>query len=75
MLVTRYPVSLMHAFSFFTPLFGVLFSGLLILGETIRSNLVVALILVSLGMVLVNYQPAPDNKRILTGRSAADQDG
>jgi len=59
MMVSRYPVSLMHAFSFFTPLFGVIFSGLLILGETISPNLVVALILVSLGMVLVNYQPAP----------------
>ena len=74
MLVSRYPVSLMHAFSFFTPLFGVLFSGLLILGETIRSNLVVALILVSLGMVLVNYQRAPDKKQILTNPSTADQD-
>ncbi len=58
-LITRHPVSLMHAFSFFTPLFGVLFSGVLILGETISPNLVMALILVSLGMVLVNYQPAP----------------
>lgn len=62
MLISRYPVSLMHAFSFFTPLFGVLFSGLLILGETISPNLVTALILVSLGMVLVNYQPAPKRK-------------
>ena len=59
MMVSRYPVSLMHAFSFFTPLFGVIFSGLLILGEAISPNLVVALILVSLGMILVNYQPAP----------------
>ncbi|UCD80994.1 MAG: EamA family transporter, partial [Desulfobacterales bacterium] len=58
-LVSRYPVSLMHAFSFFTPLFGVIFSGLLILGETISPNLVIALVLVSLGMVLVNYHPAP----------------
>ncbi len=56
-LVSRYPVSLMHAFSFFTPVFGVLFSGILIIGETISPNLVMALILVSLGMVLVNYQP------------------
>jgi drug/metabolite transporter (DMT)-like permease len=63
MLVSRYPVSLMHAFSFFTPLFGVLFSGILILGETISPNLVMALILVSLGMVLVNYQPAPRRKQ------------
>jgi drug/metabolite transporter (DMT)-like permease len=58
-LVSRYPVSLMHAFSFFTPVFGVLFSGVLILGETISPNLVMALILVSIGMVLVNYQPKP----------------
>jgi len=58
-LVSRYPVSLMHAFSFFTPVFGVLFSGILILGETISPNLVMALILVSIGMVLVNYQPNP----------------
>ena len=58
-LVSRYPVSLMHAFSFFTPVFGVLFSGILILGEMISPNLVMALILVSIGMVLVNYQPNP----------------
>jgi len=57
-LVSRYPVSIMHAFSFFTPVFGVFFSGILILGETIGSNLIMALILVSLGMLLVNYHPA-----------------
>ena len=56
-LVSRYPVSLIHAFSFFTPVFGVLFSGILILGETVGPNLIMSLILVSLGMVLVNYQP------------------
>ena len=57
-LVSRYPVSLLHAFSFFTPVFGVIFSGVLILGEAISPNLVAALIMVSLGMVLVNYRPA-----------------
>jgi len=56
-LVSRYPVSLLHAFSFFTPVFGVIFSGVLILGETISPNLILALIMVSLGMVLVNYKP------------------
>ena len=56
-LVSRYPVSLMHAFSFFTPVFGVLCSGILILGETISPNLITALALVSIGMILVNYQP------------------
>lgn len=57
-LVHKYPVSLLHAFSFFTPLFGVMLSGMLILGETITPNVIVALILICLGMLLVNYHPA-----------------
>jgi drug/metabolite transporter (DMT)-like permease len=56
-LIHRYPVSLLHAFSFFTPVFGVFVSGALILGEIIGPKLIVALILVSVGMVLVNRQP------------------
>jgi drug/metabolite transporter (DMT)-like permease len=59
-LIHRYPVSLLHAFSFFTPVFGVLISGALILSETIGSNLIFALILVSVGMVLINRQPKGD---------------
>lgn len=54
-LIHRYPVSLLHAFSFFTPVFGVFLSGALILGEIISPGLLVALALVSLGMVLVNH--------------------
>jgi drug/metabolite transporter (DMT)-like permease len=53
-LIHRYPVSLLHAFSFFTPVFGVFLSGALILGEIISPSLIIALTLVSLGMVLVN---------------------
>jgi drug/metabolite transporter (DMT)-like permease len=53
-LVGRYPVSLVHAFSFFTPCFGVLISGVLILREPITWNLIAALVLVSLGLMLVN---------------------
>ncbi len=64
-LVSRYPVSLLHAFSFFTPVFGVIFSGILILGEAISPNLILALIMVSLGMVLVNYRP-PDQAMAMT---------
>lgn len=56
-LIHRYPVSLLHAFSFFTPVFGVLLSGALILGEIIGTNLIFALAVVSVGMVLVNRQP------------------
>jgi drug/metabolite transporter (DMT)-like permease len=55
-LIHRYPVSLLHAFSFFTPVFGVFLSGALIMGELISPRLVVALSLVSLGMVVVNRQ-------------------
>jgi drug/metabolite transporter (DMT)-like permease len=55
-LIHRYPVSLLHAFSFFTPVFGVFLSGALILGELMSLRLIVALTLVSLGLVLVNRQ-------------------
>jgi drug/metabolite transporter (DMT)-like permease len=55
-LIHRYPVSLLHAFSFFTPVFGVFLSGALILGELMSPRLIVALTLVSLGLVLVNRQ-------------------
>ena len=56
-LIHRYPVSLLHAFSFFTPVFGVFLSGILILGELVSLNLFLALALVSLGMILVNKRP------------------
>ncbi|MBW2195138.1 MAG: DMT family transporter [Deltaproteobacteria bacterium] len=56
-LIHRYPVSLLHAFSFFTPVFGVFLSGILILGELMTLNLALALTLVSLGMILVNKRP------------------
>jgi drug/metabolite transporter (DMT)-like permease len=57
-LIHRYPVSLLHAFTFFTPVFGTFISGILILGEAVTASLVLALSLVSMGMVLVNRQPA-----------------
>jgi drug/metabolite transporter (DMT)-like permease len=56
-MIHRYPVSLLHAFSFFTPVFGVFLSGALILGEIISPSLVIALILVCLGMIFVNRAP------------------
>ena len=55
-LIHRYPVSLLHAFSFFTPVFGVFISGALILGEGITPGLIIALALVTLGMVFVNHR-------------------
>ncbi|MFH1136908.1 MAG: DMT family transporter [Pseudomonadota bacterium] len=53
-MIMTFPVSLLHAFSFFTPVFGVFISGALILGEPLGTNLLAALVLVSLGLVLVN---------------------
>jgi len=56
-LIHRYPVSLLHGFSFFTPVFGVFLSGALIMGEVITPALLMSLALVSVGMVLVNRRP------------------
>ena len=56
-LIHRYPVSLLHAFTFFVPVFGVFLSGALMLGETITVRLITALCMVSAGMILVNYRP------------------
>lgn len=51
-----YPASNMASFSFLTPVFGVIF-GWLILHETMDRTIVVALALVSVGVVLVNRKP------------------
>jgi len=52
-------VSLLHAFSFLTPVAGVLISGVLILGEPLSGRLAAALVMVCLGLVLVNRHPRP----------------
>ena len=57
-LITRYPAARLSAFSFLTPLFGVLAGGLL-LGEPITPALVAALALVAVGINLVNRKTAP----------------
>lgn len=56
-LIQRHPVSLLAAFTFFTPVFGVFLSGALVLREAIPGNMILGLVLVSLGMVLVNRHP------------------
>ena len=53
-LIHRHPVSLVAAFTFFTPVFGVLISGVVILGEPLTGAILVSLILVIAGMFLVN---------------------
>lgn len=52
-----YPASNMTSFSFLAPLFGVLFSWL-ILDEAISWTTIAALVLVAIGIVLVNRKPA-----------------
>lgn len=53
-MIERYSVSLLAAFTFFTPVFGVILSIALLPGEELRATLLVALALVCAGMVLVN---------------------
>lgn len=55
-LVASYPAGRLAAFSFLTPLFGVL-AGALLLGERVSAALVIALLLVVLGIWLVNRPP------------------
>jgi len=52
-LVQRYSASRLSAFTFLTPLFGVA-AGHLVLGEPLTGGFVAAVILVTLGLILVN---------------------
>ena len=56
-ILSIYPASNMASFSFLSPVFGVIF-GWLILDETIDKTIIIALVLVSLGVILVNRKPA-----------------
>jgi drug/metabolite transporter (DMT)-like permease len=77
-LVSRYPAGRLSAFSFLTPLFG-LIAGAVLLGETVTWALIAALALVGGGIYLVNRPPpqpareraeatlAPTTPRRMTG--------
>jgi len=54
-LIHRYAVSRLSAFTFFTPVFGVLF-GILFLSEEFTHSLMIGLPLVSLGIFFVNWR-------------------
>jgi drug/metabolite transporter (DMT)-like permease len=56
-MLSRYPASQLHAYTFWTPLFGLL-AGWLLLGEPVTSALVLAMACVALGIALVNRPPA-----------------
>ena len=55
-LVQRYPASGLSSFTFLTPVFGVLFGGIL-LGEPLGATIFLALGLIVVGLVLVNRSP------------------
>jgi len=52
-LITRYPAGLISAFTFLTPLFGIL-AGAALLGETLSASLLLAFACVAIGLRLVN---------------------
>ncbi len=54
-LIHKYSVSRLSAFTFFTPIFGIL-SGILFLNEEFTPSLMIGLPLVSMGIFLVNWQ-------------------
>jgi drug/metabolite transporter (DMT)-like permease len=57
-LIGRYPASTLSAFTFLTPLFGIL-AGATLLGEKVTPSLIVAMALVGVGIYLVNRAPQP----------------
>jgi drug/metabolite transporter (DMT)-like permease len=54
-LIHKYSVSRLSAFTFFTPIFGVLF-GILLLHEQFTVSLIIGLPMVSMGIFLVNWR-------------------
>ena len=64
-----YPASDMVSFSFLTPVFGVLF-GWLLLGEEVTYVLIGALVLVSVGIVLITRKPTGRVRESISGRYA-----
>jgi drug/metabolite transporter (DMT)-like permease len=59
-LIHNYSVSRLSAFTFFTPVFGVLF-GILILNEELTVSIIAGLPLVSIGIFFVNWRRRPLN--------------
>ena len=55
-LLRHYPATRLSAFSFLTPVFGLVFAALA-LGEAISVRLVVAMVFIAIGIALVNRKP------------------
>jgi drug/metabolite transporter (DMT)-like permease len=54
-LLRQYGATTLHAFIFIMPVAGVFLGGIL-LGEPITPNIIVALILIAIGIVIINYR-------------------
>ena len=72
-LISRYPAVGLSAFSFLTPLFGLL-AGATLLGEPITPTLAAAMLLVGLGIQLVN-RPSPARRIAVPETGPARQGG
>jgi len=66
-LIHTYPVSVLSVFTFFAPVFGVLF-GTLLLHEEFTISLMAGLPLVCLGIVLVNWRRPPEKEAVSHGK-------
>ena len=69
-LITRYPAAKLSAFSFLTPLFGMVF-GAVLLGEHITPLLVVAMALVAFGIWLVSRRSSTEAAAALSAEESS----
>ncbi len=69
-LITRYPAAQLAAFSFLTPLFGLLF-GAVVLGEHVTPLLILAMMLVASGIWLVSRRNAGEAAGGLSAEESA----
>ena len=63
-LIKRYGATALHSFVFIMPVSGVFF-GVVLLGEPLSTSLVGSIFLVSLGLMVVNYQPRKASPKII----------
>ena len=65
-LLGHYPATRLSAFSFLTPIFGLLLAAVA-LGESISVRLIVAMLFIAVGITLVNRKSRGRGHRVLTG--------
>ncbi len=63
-LIKRYGATALHSFIFIMPVSGVFF-GVVLLGEPLSASLLGSIFLVSIGLMVVNYQPRKASPKII----------